>query len=143
MGTKGGSGGGGGGGMNWEIGIDMYTLICIKWITNKNLLYKKINKILKFKEKQKTKNQSSHRCSGKRRSTVWGRARRHAQDQELSSNHKPAHVTQQNQSLTPVPPFCPKTSRWACFHPSSGYRGSSKDDFIESTEDPTPEPWDI
>ena len=28
--------------MNWEIGIDMYTLMCIKWITNKNLLYKKI-----------------------------------------------------------------------------------------------------
>ena len=26
--------------MNWEIGIDIYTLICIKWITNKNLLYK-------------------------------------------------------------------------------------------------------
>ena len=33
---------GGGGGMNWEIGIDIYTLICIKWIANKNLLYKKI-----------------------------------------------------------------------------------------------------
>ena len=33
---------GGGGGMNWEIGIDIYTLICIKWKTNKNLLYKKI-----------------------------------------------------------------------------------------------------
>ena len=32
-----------GGVMNWEIGIDIYTLICIKWITNKNLLYKKIN----------------------------------------------------------------------------------------------------
>ena len=30
---------------NWEIGIDIYTLICIKWITNKNLLYKKIHKI--------------------------------------------------------------------------------------------------
>ena len=27
--------------MNWEIGIDMYTLMCIKWMTNKNLLYKK------------------------------------------------------------------------------------------------------
>ena len=40
--------GGGGGGMNWKIGIDMYTLTCIKWITNKSLLYKKINKI-KFK----------------------------------------------------------------------------------------------
>ena len=38
--------------MNWEIGIDMYTLICTKWITNKNLLYKKINKILKFKKKE-------------------------------------------------------------------------------------------
>ena len=24
--------GGGGGVMNWEIGIDMYTLICIKWM---------------------------------------------------------------------------------------------------------------
>ena len=34
------AGGGGGGGMNWAIGIDMYTLICIKWITNKKLLYK-------------------------------------------------------------------------------------------------------
>ena len=34
--------------MNWEIGIDMYTLMCIKLMTNKNLLYKKINKI-KFK----------------------------------------------------------------------------------------------
>ena len=34
--------------INWEIGIDIYTLICIKWITNKNLLYKKLNKI-KFK----------------------------------------------------------------------------------------------
>ena len=34
---------GDGGGMNWEIGIDIYTLICIKQITNKNLLYKKQN----------------------------------------------------------------------------------------------------
>ena len=42
----------GGIGMNWEIGIDMYTLICIKWITNKNLLYKKINKI-KFKKQKR------------------------------------------------------------------------------------------
>ena len=30
MDTKGEIGRGGGGGMNWEIGIDMYTLICIK-----------------------------------------------------------------------------------------------------------------
>ena len=42
----------GAGGISWEIGIDMYTLICIKWITNKNLLYKKIYKI-KFKKKEK------------------------------------------------------------------------------------------
>ena len=28
--------------MNWEIWIDIYTLRCIKWKTNKNLLYKKI-----------------------------------------------------------------------------------------------------
>ena len=36
--------------MNWEIGIDMYTLICIKWITNKSLLYKQI-KFKSLKEK--------------------------------------------------------------------------------------------
>ena len=41
--TPRGESGGGGGGMNWEIGIDMYTLICIKQISNKNLLYN-INK---------------------------------------------------------------------------------------------------
>ena len=33
--------GGGGDTMNQETGIDIYTLICIKQITNKNLLYKK------------------------------------------------------------------------------------------------------
>ena len=38
------AGGGGGGVMNGAIGIDRYTLMCIKWMTNKNLLYKKINK---------------------------------------------------------------------------------------------------
>ena len=38
---RGESGGGGGCVMNWAIGIDMYTLMCIKWMTNKNLLYKK------------------------------------------------------------------------------------------------------
>ena len=49
MDTKGGkvAGGGGSGVMNWEIGIDMYTLMCIKWMTNKNLLYKKKKKIQK------------------------------------------------------------------------------------------------
>ena len=31
--------GGGAGGINWEIGIDIYTLVYIKQITNKNLLY--------------------------------------------------------------------------------------------------------
>ena len=35
------AGGGSGGVMNWDIGSDMYTLMCIKWMTNKNLLYKK------------------------------------------------------------------------------------------------------
>ena len=48
------AGGGGGGLMNWEIGIDMYTLMCIKWMTNKNLLYKRINKI-KFKKQTNKK----------------------------------------------------------------------------------------
>ena len=44
MDTKGGQRRGGEGVINWEIVIDMYTLMCIKWMTNKNLLYKKINK---------------------------------------------------------------------------------------------------
>ena len=36
--------GGDGDVMNWAIGIDMYTLMCTKLMTNKNLLYKKILK---------------------------------------------------------------------------------------------------
>ena len=41
MDTKGGklSGCGGSGVLNWAIGIDMYTLMCIKLMTNKDLLY--------------------------------------------------------------------------------------------------------
>ena len=30
-------GGDGGGEMNWEIGIDMYTLTCVKWMTNQKI----------------------------------------------------------------------------------------------------------
>ena len=47
MDTKGGKLRWGGDGvvLNWASGIDMYTLMCIKLMTNKNLLYKKINKI--------------------------------------------------------------------------------------------------
>ena len=26
-----------GGGMNWEIGIEIYSLLCVKYITNENL----------------------------------------------------------------------------------------------------------
>ena len=46
MDTKGGilRWGGDDGVMNWAIGIDMYTLMCIKLMTNKNLQYKKTNK---------------------------------------------------------------------------------------------------
>ena len=35
MDTKGGSGWG----MYWEVGIDIYTLLFIKWLINENLLY--------------------------------------------------------------------------------------------------------
>ena len=51
MDTKGGKQGGGDDGMNWEIGTDIFTLICIKQITNKNLLYKK-NKQIKLNLKK-------------------------------------------------------------------------------------------
>ena len=44
----------GGGVMNWTIGIGIYTLIRIKWITNKNLLYKKIYNKIKKKKNQHT-----------------------------------------------------------------------------------------
>ena len=51
MDTKGGKlwWGGDGGVLNWAIGIDMYTLMYIKLMTNKNLQYKKTKQlILKF-----------------------------------------------------------------------------------------------
>ena len=40
-GHQGGEAAGGVGVMNWVIGIDMYTLMCIKLMTSKNLVYKK------------------------------------------------------------------------------------------------------
>ena len=51
MDTKGGKlqWGGDGGVLKWAIGIDMYTLMCIKLMTNKNLQFKK-------KETNKTTN---------------------------------------------------------------------------------------
>ena len=55
-GLQGGKWRGSGGVMNWEIGIDIYTLIYIKWITNENLLYKK-NK-LNWKKNNLPTNQS-------------------------------------------------------------------------------------
>ena len=45
------AGAGGGGVLNWEIGIDMYTLLCVKWMTNK-----KKNDILEKKKPETTKN---------------------------------------------------------------------------------------
>ena len=42
---------GGGGLLNWAFGIDMHTLMCIKLMTNKKLLYKKINEIFKKEKK--------------------------------------------------------------------------------------------
>ena len=46
MDTKGGKPrwGGDGGVLNWAIAIDMYTLMCIILMTNKNLQYRKTNK---------------------------------------------------------------------------------------------------
>ena len=46
MDTKGGKPwwGGDGGVLNWAIGIDMYTVMCINLMTNTNLQYKKTNK---------------------------------------------------------------------------------------------------
>ena len=59
MDTKGGKRRGGGGGvMNWVTGIEMYTLMCIKLMTNKDLLCKKNKKNSKIKKKKKT-NQST------------------------------------------------------------------------------------
>ena len=53
MDTKGGKlrWGGDGGVLNWAIGIDMYTLMCIKLMPNKNLQYKKTKQNNKKKRK--------------------------------------------------------------------------------------------
>ena len=39
--------------LNWAIEIDMYTLMCIKLMPNKNLQYKKTNKTKQNKTKNK------------------------------------------------------------------------------------------
>ena len=56
------AGGGGGGVMYWAIEIDMYTLMCRKLMTNKKLLYKKINKI-KFKNSNKNQKKEKEKTT--------------------------------------------------------------------------------
>ena len=77
MDTNGGKpqGGGGGGAMNWAIGIDMYTLMWIKLMTNKDLLYKKINKI-KLKRKKKKEEREVEGSQEQRREERRGENRR-------------------------------------------------------------------
>ena len=73
MDTKGGKlrWGGDGGVPNWAIGIDMYTLMCIKLMPNKNLLYKKNKK----QETKKTnrKNKIKHKIKFKKEN--WNRTK--------------------------------------------------------------------
>ena len=67
MATKGGKWRGGGVCvMNWEIVIDRYTLMCIKLMTNKNLLYKRINKIKSQNSKKKSTNNICWRGCGEK-----------------------------------------------------------------------------
>ena len=42
--------------------MNIYTIICIKWITNENLLYKKINTI-KFRNQKKKKDSNKERST--------------------------------------------------------------------------------
>ena len=64
MDTKGGKPrwGGHDGVLNWAIGIDMYTLMYIKLMTDKNLQYKQTNKQkqLILKKKKKERNTDTH-----------------------------------------------------------------------------------
>ena len=66
---------GGGGAMNRAIGIDMYTLVCIKLMTNKDLLYKKINKI-KFKNFKKNVTGQTKQKQKRILRSVWKDRRR-------------------------------------------------------------------
>ena len=59
--------------MNWAIRIDMYTLMCIKLMTNKNLLYKKKkNRVLKHMDmvRKVTVRESTVECSRNQESNM-------------------------------------------------------------------------
>ena len=53
------TGGWGGGVMYWAIGIDMYTLMCIKLMTNKNLVYIKRKKTIQNTHKKKKRKEKN------------------------------------------------------------------------------------
>ena len=82
--------GGSGGEMNWEIEIDIYTLICTKWITNKNLLYKKKTKFKTNKQTNGTKlnlkvlhSKGNHKQNEKRKKEEEGESGRRRRDSAL------------------------------------------------------------
>ena len=57
--------------MNWAIGIDMYTLMCIKLMTNKILLYlKKKKNIHKNQDKLNMQKKRQLECSMQQDSTL-------------------------------------------------------------------------
>ena len=53
--------------MNWEIGNDIYTIVCIKWITDENLLYSTgtpLNALYDLNEKEIKKEKTKIMASG-------------------------------------------------------------------------------
>ena len=72
--------------MKWEIGIDMYTLICVKWITNKNLLYKK-NKIKLKKKTEAAKKKKKMLCEEETGKTSSERKRKNVKFPTAKEEH--------------------------------------------------------
>ena len=53
--------------MNWEIGNDIYTIVCIKWITDENWLYSTgtpLNALYDLNEKEIKKEKTKIMASG-------------------------------------------------------------------------------
>ena len=61
--------------MNWEIGIDIYTLLCIKQTTNENPLYSPGNStqysVMTYMGKESKKERSEERRVGKECRSRW------------------------------------------------------------------------
>ena len=127
--------------MNWKIGVDIHTLICIKWITSKNLLHKK-NKIqnLKKKKKKKRTEDQNRRFSLDRQVATSQEQTHNTGNRETQPETSGTHFTPARMAGPTKPAETSVGRRWRNRNPYTAGGGVKPGSVLEKTVTVTPRP---